>query len=187
MSLDEWNYWYGPHVFGELGTRYFLRDAIGMAGGINEFSRNTDVIEIACVAQTVNVIGMIKTTKTAAVLESSGVALAMYRKHFGYIPVEVAGSPEPLDVAAAWTKDKNAFTISVVNMTWEPHTLSFNVQGADLSANGTAYVLTGDDEMAYNHPGEEMRVKYTGQDVNAADNKVEVAPVSATIFVFPVR
>ncbi len=22
VSLDEWNYWYGPHVFGELGVRY---------------------------------------------------------------------------------------------------------------------------------------------------------------------
>ena len=26
IALDEWNYWYGPHVFGELGTRYFLKD-----------------------------------------------------------------------------------------------------------------------------------------------------------------
>ena len=29
IALDEWNYWYGPHVFGELGTRYFLKDALG--------------------------------------------------------------------------------------------------------------------------------------------------------------
>ena len=29
IALDEWNYWYGPHVFGELGTRYFLKDASG--------------------------------------------------------------------------------------------------------------------------------------------------------------
>jgi alpha-N-arabinofuranosidase len=28
ISMDEWNYWYGPHVFGELGTRYFLKDAL---------------------------------------------------------------------------------------------------------------------------------------------------------------
>ena len=34
IALDEWNYWYGPHVFGELGTRYFLKDALGVAAGI---------------------------------------------------------------------------------------------------------------------------------------------------------
>ena len=33
IAMDEWNYWYGPHVFGELGTRYFLKDALGIAAG----------------------------------------------------------------------------------------------------------------------------------------------------------
>ena len=31
VALDEWNYWYGPDLFGEIGTRYFLRDALGIA------------------------------------------------------------------------------------------------------------------------------------------------------------
>src|SRR5512137_2607903 len=118
VFLDEWNYWYGLHVFGDLGTRYFLRDALGIASGINEYSRNTDVIALACYAQTVNVIGAIKTSKTAAVLDSTGEALVIYRHHFGSIPVEITGAPEPLDVAAAWTKDRKALTISVVNPTF---------------------------------------------------------------------
>ena len=41
IALDEWNYWYGPHVFGELGTRYFLKDALGIAAGLHEYFRNT--------------------------------------------------------------------------------------------------------------------------------------------------
>ena len=36
IALDEWNYWYGPHVFGELGTRYFLKDGLGIAAGLHE-------------------------------------------------------------------------------------------------------------------------------------------------------
>jgi len=36
VALDEWNYWYGPHVFGELGTRYFLKDALGIAAGLHD-------------------------------------------------------------------------------------------------------------------------------------------------------
>jgi len=58
-------------------------------------------------AQTVNVIGAIKTTPTAAEMESTGLALALYRRHFGTLPVKVDGAPAPLDVAAAWTPDRS--------------------------------------------------------------------------------
>ena len=37
IALDEWNYWYGPHVFGELGTQYFLKDALGIVAGLHEY------------------------------------------------------------------------------------------------------------------------------------------------------
>ncbi len=70
IALDEYNYWYGPHLYGELGTRYFLQDALGIAGGIHELTRNSDVFEMANYAQTVNVIGCIKTSKTAAVIRN---------------------------------------------------------------------------------------------------------------------
>ncbi|OHB85020.1 MAG: hypothetical protein A2V98_13345, partial [Planctomycetes bacterium RBG_16_64_12] len=66
IALDEWNYWYGPHLYGELGVRYFLRDALGVGAALNEFARNTDIYFMANYAQTVNVIGAIKTTKTDA-------------------------------------------------------------------------------------------------------------------------
>ena len=187
VSLDEWNYWYGPHVFGELGTRYFLRDALGIAGGINEFSRDTDVIALACYAQTVNVIGAIKTSKTAAVLDSTGEALVMYRRHFGSIPVEISGATEPLDVAVAWTKDKKALTISVINPTYETQHLAFSVAGAKLASRGESWVLTGPDDMAFNDPGEEPRVKFTQNTISHIGDSLQIAPVSATIFVIKVR
>ena len=63
IALDEWNYWYGPHVFGELGTRYFLKDALGIAAGLHEYVRQSDIVFMANYAQTVNVIGCIKTTQ----------------------------------------------------------------------------------------------------------------------------
>jgi alpha-L-arabinofuranosidase len=59
IALDEWNYWYGPHVFGELGTRYFLKDALGIAAGLHEYFRNSDIIFMANYAHTVNVIGTV--------------------------------------------------------------------------------------------------------------------------------
>ncbi|MDR0611724.1 MAG: hypothetical protein LBG58_16585, partial [Planctomycetaceae bacterium] len=59
IALDEWNYWYGPHLFGELGTRYFVKDGLGIAAGLHEFARQSDVYFMANYAQTVNVIGCI--------------------------------------------------------------------------------------------------------------------------------
>lgn len=187
VSLDEWNYWYGPHVFGELGTRYFLRDALGIAAGLNEYSRQTDVIAMANYAQTVNVIGAIKTNKTAAVLDSTGEALVMYRRHFGTVPVEITGAPEPLDVAAAWTADRTALTISVVNPTFEPQRLAFRLEGARLASDGTQWVLTADDDMAYNEPGKAPAVRFTERRVTGVQETLELAPASATIFRIAVR
>jgi len=187
VSLDEWNYWYGPHIFGELGTRYFLRDALGIAGGINEFSRDSDVIALACYAQTVNVIGAIKTSKTAAVLDSTGEVLAMYRHHFGSIPVEVTGASEPLDVAVTWTKDRTALTISIVNPTYETQRLTLHVVGAHLDSNGRSWVLSGPDDMSYNDPGKDPVVKFIEKPVSNIGNTLEVAPVTATIFEIKVK
>lgn len=187
VALDEWNYWYGPHVFGELGTRYFLRDALGIAAGINEYSRQTDVIAMANYAQTVNVIGAIKTSKTAAILDSTGQALVMYRRHFGTVPVEIRGAPQPLDVAVTWTADQKALTISVVNPTYEAQRLEFQVEGARLAERGTAWVLTAKDDMAYNEPGQAPAVKFVEQQVQQIGSALEVAPASATIFRIPVR
>jgi len=182
VSLDEWNYWYGPHVFGELGTRYFLRDALGIAGGINEYSRDTDVIGMACYAQTLNVIGAIKTSKTSAVLDSTGEALVMYRRYFGTIPVEITGAPEPLDVAVTWTADKKSLTISVVNPTYETYHLAFRVVGTRLEAQGQSWILTGPDDLAFNDPGKEPIVTFTEKPVKDISDHLEITPVSATIF-----
>ncbi len=187
VSLDEWNYWYGPHIFGELGTRYFLRDALGIAAGINEYNRDTDVIALACYAQTVNVIGAIKTSKTAAVLDSTGEALVMYRHHFGSIPIEVIGQSEPLDVAAAWTPDRKAITISVINPTFETQRLAVRIAGAMHASQGRSWVLSGPDDMAYNDPGKPPVVTFTEKPVTNFTDTLEVAPVTATIFEIAVK
>ena len=64
VAFDEWNFWYGDYVYGELGTQYRLKDALGVAMGLHEFYRNSDIVELACFAQTVNVLGAIKTSRT---------------------------------------------------------------------------------------------------------------------------
>jgi alpha-N-arabinofuranosidase len=187
VALDEWNYWYGPHLYGELGTRYFLKDALGVAAGIHEYARQSDIIFMANYAQTVNVIGAIKTTKTAAAFDTTGLALKLYRARFGTLPANVTGKPEPLDVMAAWTEDKNALTISVVNPTKKTQTLSLSVKGFPFPRTAKLYRLAGTDEMAYNEPGKEPTVRIEEIGAASLGNRLTVPPLSISIFVLKAR
>jgi alpha-N-arabinofuranosidase len=181
VALDEWNYWYGPNEYGELGTRYFLKDGLGIAAGLHEMFRNSDVYAMANYAQTVNVIGAIKTTATSAEMEATGLALALYRRHFGSVPVSVREQPAPLDVVAAWTADRTALTVAVVNPTAEAHALQLDVAGAKLAGRARRLVLTGNGPLAHNAPGRPRQV--TVDEAVLTGGPLEVPALSATLFV----
>lgn len=185
ICMDEWNYWYGPHIYGELGTRYFLRDALGIAAGINEFSRNSDMIFMANYAQTVNVIGAIKTNTIDATMASTGQALKMYRHHFGTIPVVIEGEIRPFDVAVTLNKTTDTLMVSIVNATWDSQEFTMDVEGAQIGNQILVYTLTGQDDMAFNTPGEEMNVIISGPEKIIAKSHLSVKPFSATIFKLP--
>lgn len=186
IALDEWNYWYGPHLYGELGVRYYLRDALGIAAGLNELSRSTDIIFMANYAQTVNVIGCIKTNKTDAVFATTGLALKLYRHHFGAIPVEASGAPEPLDVAAAWTEDRKALTVAIVNPTRQKLELALDLKGVSLTGAGRLWRIAGPNEMAYNEPGKEPQVRIEEEACEGLSRQLEVPPSSVSLYVLEV-
>ena len=187
IALDEWNYWYGKHLYGELGTRYFLKDALGIARGLHEMYRNNDVFGMAMYAQTVNVIGCIKTSKTAASFATTGLPLKLYRRRFGPNAVEVKGRPVPLDVAAALTADGKAATIAIVNPTKEPRTLKVTLRGGKLAGRATAYTITGKGPMSYNDPGKAPNVQIVEtSDVAFTPAKLAMPPMSIVLYVVPV-
>jgi len=187
IAIDEWNYWYGEHLYGEIGTRYFQRDALGIAAGLHEMIRNSDIVFMANYAQTVNVIGAIKTTKTAAAFETTGLVLKLYREHFGQVPVAISGEAYPLDVAAAWTKGKKALTIGIVNPTERKFELPMELDGAKLSGKGTLRVIAHNDPMAYNEPGKEPKVVIEEKQVSGISDKLEVQPYSVNIYELSIR
>ena len=137
--MGPWNYWYGPYEYGELGTRYFLQDALGIAAGLHELFRNSDLFFMANYAQTVNVIGAIKTTKTQAELEPTALVLQLYRQRFGVTPLEVTGDYRPLDLAAALSDDARA-------------------AGRPLAGDGRRWVIAGPGRWAHNRPGAARQV-----------------------------
>lgn len=182
IAMDEWNYWYGPEIYGQLGVRYHLKDALGIAAGLHEYFRNSDIIFMANYAQTVNVIGCIKTSKTKAEFATTGLALKLYRKHFGTTPVQVGGAPEPLDVVAAWTKDRKALTIGIVNPTEKQLELPVDFKGVALSGKGRLWQITGPDKMAYNEPGKPRQVDIVEKSVRRISNKFKVPPMSILLY-----
>jgi len=187
VALDEWNYWYGPHIYGELGTQYYLEDALGVAAALNEFARQSDVYFMANYAQTVNVIGAIKTSKTAAVLDTTGVILALYRKHFGTIPVAVTGAPEPLDVMACWKDEtKSVLTLSIVNPTKRQMELRLDAGKLKLPRTARFFLVGGLDPRACNVPGQPPAV--TAHETTDAPfgKKLMVPPISVSLYLIEV-
>jgi len=183
IALDEWNYWYGPNEYGELGTRYFLQDGLGIAAGLHELFRNSDIYVMANYAQTVNVIGAIKTTPTGAELETTGLALALYRRWFGTLPVRVTGVELPLDVAAAWTADKRDLTIAIVNPTGEERTLALDLRGARLTGAARRFVMAGPDARAYNAPSRPRAVAIHESSLDEAPAALVSPPLSVSLYV----
>ncbi|MCJ7778096.1 MAG: hypothetical protein MUP16_07275 [Sedimentisphaerales bacterium] len=182
IAMDEWNFWYGDYIYGELGVRYHLKDALGVAIGLHEYFRNSDLYFMANYAQTVNVIGAIKTTKTAAAFETTGLALKLYRNNFGTLPVSVTGDTGPLDVAAAWTEDHKALTIAIVNPASQEQKLTMNLKGTKLTSKGNLWLISHSDPMAYNEPGEEPNVAIEEKPITGVSHKLSVPPLSISLY-----
>jgi len=181
IALDEWNYWYGPYIFGELGVRYFMRDALGCAAALHAMFRNSDLFFMANYAQTVNVIGAIKTTGTDAWLETTGQVLKLYRQHYGAIPVAVKESMKDVDVAAAWTEDRKTLVVAAVNTKDKPAAITLEIQGVALPESVSGWIIQHDDSEAYNDENNKDNVIIQDISVAVEDGKIELAPYSVTI------
>ncbi len=187
ICMDEWNYWYGPHIYGELGTRYFMRDAMGIAAGLNEYSRQSDMVFMANYAQTVNVIGCIKTNTTGSVFDATGQVLKLYRQKFGTIPVTVGGEIRPLDIAATLSADGSKLTVSIVNPTWEEVKVPMTILNGTVAAEGELWQVTAPDDMATNEPGRPENVRIIGPAKVSPGKGLVAEPASINLYVFNVN
>lgn len=186
IAMDEWNYWHRDYVYGELGCIYDLADGLGLAQGLHEYYRQSDIIQMANYAQTVNVIGAIKTTKTAAEMETTGLVLQLYRAHYGQIPLRFEEAAAPYDVAAAFTSDSRTITVSVVNPTKEEIDLRLELAGREISGTGTRWHIAGADEFAHNVPGK-PRIVDIQQTNDVKLSALRVPALSATLFALPLK
>jgi len=186
IAMTEWNYWHREYEYGELGCVYELQDGLGIAAGLHEYYRQSDIVEMAYYAQTVNVIGAIKTTDTAAEFDSTGLVLKQYRAHYGDIPLLLEQDFGSLDVAAALDDEGTALTVSVVNPRSEEVSLGLNLSGAKMGTTAKRFWIGGDRPEAANAPGKPREVDEYADEVSVRDG-LKVPALSATIFRIPLQ
>jgi alpha-N-arabinofuranosidase len=128
------------------------------------------------------IVGYAVTSQTSAVFDTTGLVLKMYRQHFGTIPVALTANAEPLDIAAAWTEDRRALTIAVVNPTASEQPVDLAVTGARVPPTARVVRIAGTSERACNVPGKAPEVAIEETTVPFG-RQVTVPPMSASIYV----
>jgi alpha-N-arabinofuranosidase len=187
IAMDEWNYWYGDYIYGELGVRYHHKDALGVAIGLHEYFRNSDIYFMANYAQTVNVIGCIKTTPTAAGFATTGLPLKLYRQHFGTIPLQIAQPAGNLDIAAALTSDKKAITIAIVNPTDKGEAIAFDFGKTIVKEKCKKWTIHHTDPEIYNEPGKTPNVTIQEENATFIKNLLDIPAYSIVMYQFEIQ
>jgi len=184
LSIDEWGIvreWDpepdGPGV-GRFEVYYPLGDAIANGRALHELIRSADLVKIAQWAQTVNVIGAIKTSRTHASMGPVGHLLTLYRARVGgkLVPVEVVGDA-PIDAVAAWDAASQTLSVGLINYSpKEAVSTSLKIEGASELAVATAWRIHGPSLGAINVPGQPEQVTTKQLPEPPAFNKPVVLP-----------
>jgi alpha-N-arabinofuranosidase len=198
IALSEWAY------VGVPPSSYRVVPAYAWV--FHEMFRASDLYQMATFTFATS---LLSSTKTDAVLAPSGLLFKLYRDHFGTVPVEVsgdspppapryppggdeprvnAGSPTfPLDVAAAWTGDRRALTVAVINPTESPQELDLSFEGVDLEGGGTLWRMAPSDLDATIVVGQPPGVRVEEAAVASVPATVTFAPFSVSLYDLPVR
>jgi alpha-N-arabinofuranosidase len=172
LSFDEWNVWYrerngdatnghrknAPHLLEEV---YNLEDALLVGGLINTLIRKADRVQLACLAQLINVIAPIMTNANGLLRQTiyypyswalefaRGSALELLVESPTYT-VSGTGAVGFVDAAATHQVDTGKIALLLLNRDLaKPHQVEIIWEGSSPRA-GEAVVLTGSDLKATN-------------------------------------
>ncbi len=204
ISVDEW-------VPGRIPVegRFDMGDvfhALSAAEGLHVMFRHSGMFLVSGYTA---FSGLLAHNKTESTLTPVGLMFEMYRHHFGTIPVAVTGnSPQPdiqgtpnvdkpkvpsgsptfpLDVAAAFTADRKELTVAVVNPTQSAQQLNAAFTGVTLQGTCTSWRIAPPALTAQNEPGKPMAVNIAESAITATPEKMEIPPLSISIYELPVQ
>ena len=125
IAFDEWNVWY--RAKGNEGNEeiYNLEDALVVASYLNVFIRNAHIVKMANMAQLVNVIAPVFTSKDGVFYQTIYYPLELIANNCSGVALDAfvdcekfnsrQGELPYLDVSSSYDKDKGEVVISVVN------------------------------------------------------------------------
>ena len=100
--------------------------------------------------------------------------------------VETSGAELGIDIAAAWTTDRKALTIALVNPRQQAANIALDLKGLRLAETGTLWRIAGDAPSAHNDVSHPSRLKIVDQPVKWA-GRLEVPSLSINLYRFDVK
>ena len=97
--------------------------------------------------------------------------------------MKVAGTPEPLDVAAAWKEGQEGPDRGRRQSDAKPRRRFRSLsKGVSLPKSGKLYLITGADEMACNVPGKEPGVRIRELPNAPFGQRLKLPPISISLY-----
>jgi alpha-N-arabinofuranosidase len=90
-------------------------------------------------------------------------------------------------MVAALTPDRRRLTLAAVNVTEAEQTVELQVEGLKLAGPGTMWRITGPSLDAEDKAGQPAQVKIIDTPLTMSSSSISVAPISVTIYEFPVQ
>lgn len=204
LSWDEWNVWYkdtsgagqwteAPHLSEEV---YNLEDALVAAEWMNVFLRKADVLKIACVAQVVNTISPIHTTRDSILKHSTYYPIMLFSRLASGAALDVAvkspcyqtqkyGDMPLLDVSASYDEANGASAVFIVNRS-QTDSVPVELHWQDRTPQqiSAVYQIAGSDPKAYNsfeNPNHVVPVQVTPPAVDDDCAELPLPPLSFTV------
>jgi alpha-N-arabinofuranosidase len=184
IAFDEWNVWYRKReAETALEEVYNLADALAVASYLNTFIRHSDSVKIANLAQLVNVIAPIFTSKEGLFLQTIYHPLRLFVEQMQEIALDIYVDSETiaftkeqedipfspkfstlgpflaLDVSATRDTTGKVIAIAVVNRDHEnPHTTTVTFADAAIVQSAIAYEVNAADPNTSNSFEEPTKV-----------------------------
>lgn len=185
ICFDEWNVWDPARAPGEEGGEelYTLSDALAVGVWFNVFIRQSKYVGMANIAQSVNVISPLMTTKNGIVKQTTWWPLLLFTKYMRGWTIHIhlrcgaydgVTNPEwlqgVLDQGASWldvsacVNEEGWVSLAVVNIS---ETQDFEVDIKGVGKEVEIYTITGPNTKAVNAEGKEevgiIESKWDGQ------------------------
>jgi alpha-N-arabinofuranosidase len=207
--FDEWGVRF-PNAAGTGMTRKVgMVTPLSYALFLHELFRHSDMVAASTPTSAFSLI-VTDQTGDAVGWTAAGLVVKLMRAHFaGALPVNLDGnSPQPLisgtafldrgtkptgsptyplDVVAAFSGDRKKFILSVVNPTVKGQSFSPQISGVKLQGTGKLWRLAGDSVDAENEAGKEFVIKIVESSQPALPDKVQVPPMSVSVYEFDVE